>query len=72
MKIVSYKCLCKNKKQKKFKIICISNVFKTLMWTMSFMLLLLVSNLILSNFFGSLETSLQNFVQSFIKFFAKF
>lgn len=69
MKVVSYNSLSKNKKQKKIKIYCIGKVFKPLVFVMSAMILLLITNLLVNNFFTNIEASLQNFVESFVNIF---
>ena len=69
MKVIGFNQLGKNKKKRKVRIYCIGNVFKPLFLTMSAILFLLVTNLVVHNFFANIHASVEHFVQSFIKFF---
>ena len=67
MKVVSFKSLTKSKKQKKCVIYCTRPMFKPLVIAMGVFIIMLVTNLFVSNFFANIQASLQNFVTNFVK-----
>ncbi len=69
MKIIPFKNLCKQKKQKNFLIFCIGNIFKPTVITLGILICMLVVNLIVGNFFSNIKTSIEHFVNSFVNFF---
>ena len=71
MKVISYKNLCKPKKQKKFCIFCTHSIFKPAVITMSVLICMLVFNLFVGNFFANIKASIEHFVNSFVKFFVE-
>ena len=70
MKVVSFNYLNKPKKPKKVRIYCVGKVFKPIMLTMGFALVMLVVNLLVQNFFINVEASVQNFIENFINIFS--
>ena len=69
MKVVSFKCLSNKKRKKKHIICCTKSLFKPLCFTMGVLILMFVTNLLVSNFFVNIKTSLQNFVDNFVIMF---
>ena len=65
MKIVSFQSLSQNKKKKRCVIYCTKPLFKPLVFTMGVFIVMLVTNLFVSNFFANIGASLQNFVDNF-------
>ena len=72
MKVISFTYFSKPKREKKAKIFCIGKIFKPTFFVMFGILLMLVVNLFVKNFFSNITASLQNFVESFIHVFYKF
>ena len=72
MKVVSFTYFSRLKKEKKAKIFCFGKVFKPAFFVMFGLFLLLVTNLVVNNFFANISASLQNFINSFVTFFYKF
>lgn len=69
MKVIGFNQLCKKKRTKKVKIFCVGKVFKPLFFGMFSVLLLLVTNLFVNNFFANINASLEHFVKNFVSFF---
>lgn len=66
MKVVGFRALKRERKQRKIKIYCVGKVFKPLVICMSIGLLLLIINLVTGTFFDNIHASMQNFVDSFV------
>lgn len=67
MKVVSFKYLNRQKKEKKTHIYCVGKVFKPLVLTMGAFILLFATNLLVNNFFAYMSASVKNFIESFVK-----
>ena len=69
MKVIGFYKLGKFKKKKKIKIFCIGHIFKPAFFAMLAVLILLVTNLFIDNFFANINASIENFVKNFVSFF---
>ena len=69
MKVIGFHELGKKKKSKRINIFCIGKVFKPLFFGMLGVLVLLVTNLLVNNFFVNISASVEHFVKNFISFF---
>lgn len=65
MKVVSFAYLSSKKKKRKHFIYCTRSIFKPFAITMGIAIVMLTTNLLVSNFFNNLNASLRNFVDNF-------